>query len=74
MPTLIRLIITLLFLAGLVYAGMFALVAFVEPTQKEQTIRIPQRELLSGGQPALPGQTPAPAEAPAEPAAEPAPQ
>ena len=74
MPTLIRLIITLLFLAGLVYAGMFALVAFVEPTQKEQTIRIPQRDLLSGGQPALPG-TQAPAEEPsAEPAAEPAPQ
>ena len=68
MPTLIRLIITLLFLAGLVYAGMFALVAFVEPTPKEVTIRIPQRDLLSGGQPALPGQ-----EAPAdEPEAEPA--
>ena len=75
MPTLIRLIITLLFLAGLVYAGMFALVAFVEPTQKEQTIRIPQRDLLAGGQPALPGQAPAeePAtEAPAEPEAAPA--
>lgn len=73
MPTLIRLIITLLFLAGLVYAGMFALVAFVEPTQKEQTIRIPQRELLSGGQPALPG-TQAPAQEPAvdAPAAAPA--
>ena len=76
MPTLIRLIITLLFLAGLVYAGMFALVAFVEPTQKEQTIRIPQRDLLSGGQPALPG-TQAPAQETAEqpaaaPAAEPA--
>ena len=42
MPTLIRLIITLLFrVAGLVYAGMFALVAFVEPTPKEVTIRIP---------------------------------
>jgi hypothetical protein len=70
MPTLIRLIITLLFLAGLVYAGMFALVAFVEPTQKEQTIRIPQRDLLSGGQPALPGTQPASGEA--EPAQEPA--
>lgn len=76
MPTLIRLIITLLFLAGLVYAGMFALVAFVEPTQKEQTIRIPQRDLLSGGQPALPGsRAPAeePEEAPAAGPAEPAP-
>lgn len=71
MPTLIRLVITLLFLAGLVYAGMFALVAFVEPTQKEQTIRIPQRDLLSGGQPALPG-TQAPAAASEDAAAEPA--
>lgn len=69
MPTLIRLIIVLLFLAGLAYAGMFALVAFVEPTQKEQTIRIPTRDLLGGGAPALPGQA-APVEAPAsEPAA-----
>ncbi|ODT81939.1 MAG: hypothetical protein ABS76_08825 [Pelagibacterium sp. SCN 64-44] len=64
MPTLIRLVITLIFLAGLVYAGMFALVSFVEPTQKDVTIRIPQRDLLSGGQPALPG-----AAQPAEPEA-----
>lgn len=68
MPTLIRLIITLLFLAGLVYAGMFALVVYVQPTQKEQTIRIPARELLGGGAPALPGQ--APTEPDAEPAAQ----
>ena len=68
MPTLIRLVITLLFLAGLVYAGMFALVAFVEPTPKDVTIRIPQRDLLAGGQPALPG-TQTPAETPAEPEA-----
>jgi len=67
MPTLIRLIITLLFLAGLVYAGMVALVAFVEPTPKETIIRIPARELLGGGAPALPGTAPV-----AEPAAEPA--
>jgi hypothetical protein len=60
MPTLIRLIVILLFLAGLAYAGMFALVAYVEPTPKQQTIRIPQRELLGGGAPALPGTTPGP--------------
>lgn len=73
MPTLIRLIITLLFLAGLVYAGMFALVSFVEPTQKEQTIRIPTRDLLGGGATGLPGTAPEPAETPAdETAAEPA--
>jgi len=59
-----------LFLAGLVYACMFALVAFVEPTPKEMTIRIPARDLLGGGAPALPGSTAT--EAPAEePAAEP---
>jgi hypothetical protein len=57
MPTLIRLIITLLFLAGLVYAGMFLLVAFVEPKPKEVTIRIPARELLNESAPALPGQS-----------------
>ena len=80
MPTLIRLVITLLFLAGLVYAGMIALISYVQPTPKEVTIRIPSRDLLGGGAPALPGSTaaPAPAEpapAPAEPApAEPAPE
>jgi hypothetical protein len=47
MPTLIRLIIVLLFLAGLVYGGMVALVAFVEPTQKEVRVRIPTRDLLN---------------------------
>ena len=72
MPTLIRLIITLLFLAGLVYAGMFALVAFVEPTPKQVSIRIPQRDLLSGGQPALPGTQPPAQDPEAVPAAEPA--
>lgn len=49
MPTLFRLLITLLFLAGLVYAGMFALVTFVEPTPKEVSQRIPARELLGEG-------------------------
>lgn len=67
MPSLIRLIIVLLFLGGLVYAGMIALIAFVEPTPKEVTIRIPAAELLNGGQRPLPGTQPA-----AEPAAEPA--
>lgn len=47
MPTLIRLIIALLFIAGLVYGGMVALVAFVEPTQKEVRVRIPTRDLLN---------------------------
>jgi len=46
MPTLFRLLIMLLFLAGLAYAGMFALVTFVEPSPKEVSVRIPARELL----------------------------
>ena len=55
MPTLIRLIITLLFLAGLVYVGMFALVVYVQPTPKQVSIRIPARDLLAGGNAPLPG-------------------
>ena len=45
-----------------------ALVSFVEPTQEEKVIRIPQRDLLAGGQPALPGTqtTQEPAETPAQ--------
>ena len=68
MPSLIRLLITLLFLAGLVYAGMIALVAFVEPTPKQVTVRIPARDLLGGGAPALPGTAPAEPAAASEPA------
>lgn len=45
MPTLTRLIITLAVLAGLVYAGMIALVTFVHPTQTEMTIRVPSEKL-----------------------------
>jgi len=55
MPSLIRLLITLIFLAGLIYAGMFALVTFVEPTPKEVSQRIPTRELLGGTETARPG-------------------
>jgi len=55
MPSLIRLVITLLFLGGLVYAGMFALVTFVKPTPKEVSQRIPTRELLGESEAALPG-------------------
>ncbi len=54
MPSLFRLLITLLFLAGLVYAGMFALVAFVEPNQKEVSQRVPTRDLLGETNPGRP--------------------
>lgn len=46
MPTLIRLVVILLVLAGLVYGAMFALVIFVEPADKEITVRIPARDLV----------------------------
>lgn len=60
MPTLFRLLITILFLAGLVYAGMFALVSFVEPNPKEVTLRIPTRELLGEAAPTRPAGMPVP--------------
>jgi hypothetical protein len=46
MPTLIRLFILLLVLAALAFGGMVALVAVVEPKQKEVTVRIPARDLV----------------------------
>ena len=46
MPTLIRLIIALLFLGGLGFAGLLALTIFVDPGQKQITVKIPQRELV----------------------------
>ncbi|WP_421762368.1 hypothetical protein [Devosia sp.] len=48
MPTLIRLFVILLVLAGLGYGAMFGLVAAVTPKQKDVTIRIPPRELVAG--------------------------
>lgn len=45
MPTLVRLFVVLLFLAGLVLAGMVALTLFVDPGEKEITVRIPARDL-----------------------------
>jgi hypothetical protein len=46
MPTLIRLLIILLVLVGLAYGGMFALVAMVQPNEKQVTVRIPARDLV----------------------------
>lgn len=46
MPTLIRLFLVLVVLAGLGFAGMFALTMFVDPGEKDITIRIPARELM----------------------------
>lgn len=45
MPSLIRLIVFLAVVAGLAFAGMFALANFVHPEQSEMTIRIPAEKL-----------------------------
>ena len=45
MPTLIRLIVALLLLAGLGYAAMFALTVMVDPGSKQITVKIPPRDL-----------------------------
>lgn len=47
MPTLFRLLTIIGILVGLVYAGMFALVVLVEPREREVTIRVPARVMLS---------------------------
>lgn len=60
MPTLFRLLITVLFLGGLVYAGMFALVTFVQPEPKPVSVRIPTRDLLGEPDAIRPGGLPTP--------------
>lgn len=78
MPTLIRLIVVLLVLAGIAFGAMFALVATVTPRDKQVTIRIPSRDLVAApdrdplvrreidtSRPVAPAETPA---APAVPA------
>ncbi|HWJ87128.1 MAG TPA: histidine kinase [Pelagibacterium sp.] len=47
MPTLFRLLVAIAFIAGLAYAGMFALTVLVEPEEREVTVRIPTRDLLA---------------------------
>ncbi|MGI9402249.1 MAG: histidine kinase [Rhizobiaceae bacterium] len=45
MPSLIRFIVVCGILAGLVYGGMFALATFVEPNQREMSLRVPASKL-----------------------------
>jgi len=47
MPTLIRLLVFLLVLAGIVLGVMFALTIFVDPQPETVTVRIPTRELFA---------------------------
>lgn len=45
MPTLFRFLATIAILAGMVFAGMFILANFVEPTQREMSVTIPNSKL-----------------------------
>jgi hypothetical protein len=45
MPSLFRFLVICAVLAGLVYAAMFALANFVEPNQREITVRVPADRL-----------------------------
>jgi hypothetical protein len=55
MPSLIRLVVVLLVLAGIGYGGMIALTMAVDPGEKEMSYRIPSRDLWAeeGAAPAL---------------------
>jgi hypothetical protein len=46
MPSLFRLLFVLLLIGGAIYGGMLALVTFVQPEQREMTIRIPSDRIL----------------------------
>ncbi len=45
MPSLIRFLVFCAVIAGLVYGAMFALTAYVEPTPREITIRVPTEKV-----------------------------
>ncbi|WP_164490738.1 MULTISPECIES: hypothetical protein [unclassified Rhizobium] len=45
MPTLVRFLIICLIIAGAIYATMLALVTFVDPAERDVTIRIPPERL-----------------------------
>ena len=47
MPTLIRLFIFLIVIAGLVFGSMVALAVFVDPGEKQVVIKIPTRDLVA---------------------------
>jgi len=46
MPTLFRLLVAIAFIAGLGYAGMFALSVLVQPQEREVSVRVPTRDFL----------------------------
>lgn len=46
MPSLFRFLVTVAILAGIAYAGLFALANFVNPTPREMTATVPQDKFL----------------------------
>ena len=50
MPTLIRLLVFLIVLAGLGFGGIIALTVMVDPGEKDITIKIPARDLTPASQ------------------------
>jgi hypothetical protein len=48
LPTLFRFLATVAILAGLAFAGLFALATFVEPTPREMSVTIPGSKLQPG--------------------------
>ncbi len=45
MPSLFRFLFVVAILAAIVYGAMFALVMFVEPTQREMSVRVPSERV-----------------------------
>lgn len=45
MPTLFRFLSVILFIAGMVYGAMYALVVYVEPKKGEIMVRVPPEKL-----------------------------
>ena len=60
MPTLIRLLVFLIVIAGLGFAGIVALTVMVDPGEKDITIKIPTRDLTPASQPIDVNDLPAP--------------
>ena len=46
MPTLFRFLVVVGLICGLIYAGAFSLVRFVEPQPREMTVIVPQDKLF----------------------------
>lgn len=45
MPSLFRFLVFVGIIAGIVYGSMFALTVFVEPNEREMSVKIPAKKL-----------------------------